>query len=315
MPLFRKNGVDVGAAVEVVLMAPEKSPAFQFYIRDWRSSRKVQVMSFKERGMYLEMLIEQWDKGAAPSSAAACALSLGGSEAEWTRSWGALSACFSPRKRDGGLINAKLEAIRRDKRKYIKTQQGNALTKWNIDKPSTMTRGQRLSEARKRGTHTKQEWTAMEATYGRCLRCDLSNDRLVGGHCIKDHVIPLYQGGDDSIQNIQPMCRNCNSTKGSDHRDYRVGLPETRAEWLPNACRMPTDACSASATASATATADQKNPLTPFQGARVTRADKKLAKEIRSKRFGRCSHDPECEDGAACEALLAREIAARRVAS
>lgn len=108
-------------------MATEKAPAFQFYIRDWRSSRKVQVMSFKERGMYLEMLIEQWDKGAAPSSAAACALALGGTELDWQRSWAALSACFSPRKRDGAFINAKLEAIRRDKRKYIKDQSINGL--------------------------------------------------------------------------------------------------------------------------------------------------------------------------------------------
>src|SRR5258708_6456631 len=105
----------------------ERAPAFQFYIRDWRSSRKVQVMSFKERGMYLEMLIEQWDKGAAPSSPKACASALGGTEGEWERSWGALSACFSPRKRDGLLINSKLEAIRRDKRKFIKGQEHSGL--------------------------------------------------------------------------------------------------------------------------------------------------------------------------------------------
>lgn len=59
----------------------------------------------------------------------------------------------------------------------------------------------------------------------------------------------------------------------------------------------------------------KKNPPTPFQGARVTRADKKLAKEIRQKRFGRCHHEPDCEDGAACEAMIAQELADRRVAS
>lgn len=55
-----------------------------------------------------------------------------------------------------------------------------------------------------------------------------------------------------------------------------------------------------------------KNPLTPFQGARVTRADKKLAKEIRRNRFGRCHHEPPCEDGLACEAVIASELAAKR---
>lgn len=108
-------------------MPAEKSPAFQFYIRDWRSSRKVQEMSFKERGMYLEMLIEQWDKGAVPASPQGCAAALGGTEIDWQRSWAVLAACFSPRKRDGGLVNAKLEAIRRSKRKYLKAQSDNGL--------------------------------------------------------------------------------------------------------------------------------------------------------------------------------------------
>lgn len=108
-------------------MPAEKSPAFQFYIRDWRSSRKVQAMSFGERGMYLEMLIEQWDKGAAPSSAAACALALGGAESAWVRAWTALSPCFISRKRDGLLVNAKLEAIRRMRKKYLKSQQQSGL--------------------------------------------------------------------------------------------------------------------------------------------------------------------------------------------
>lgn len=108
-------------------MAPKKAPAFQFYVRDWRSSRKVQLMSFALRGMYLEMLIEQWDKGAAPSTAAACALALGGSAREWTAGWSALASCFRPRKRDGLLINAKLEAIRRQKRQYLKGQSVNGL--------------------------------------------------------------------------------------------------------------------------------------------------------------------------------------------
>jgi hypothetical protein len=41
-------------------MAAEPSPAFLFYVKDWRSSRRVQGMPFAARGMYLEMLIEQW---------------------------------------------------------------------------------------------------------------------------------------------------------------------------------------------------------------------------------------------------------------
>jgi hypothetical protein len=36
-------------------MASEPSPAFLFYVKDWRSSRKVQGMNFATRGMYLEI--------------------------------------------------------------------------------------------------------------------------------------------------------------------------------------------------------------------------------------------------------------------
>jgi hypothetical protein len=65
----------------------EPSPAFLFYVKDWRSSRRVQNMNFAARGMYFEMLVEQWETGAVPATAAACADLLGGTTAEWTRSW------------------------------------------------------------------------------------------------------------------------------------------------------------------------------------------------------------------------------------
>lgn len=59
-----------------------------------------------------------------------------------------------------------------------------------------------------------------------------------------------------------------------------------------------------------------KNPPTPFQGARrYLRADLKEAQRIRKMRFGRCEHDPTCEDHIACEVLLAIDIADRRKAA
>lgn len=36
-----------------------------------------------------------------------------------------------------------------------------------------------------------------------------------------DHVVPLSQGGDNGIRNIQPLCRGCNSKKGTQQTDYR----------------------------------------------------------------------------------------------
>ena len=40
---------------------PQKPPAFQFYAKDWRSSRTVQLMSLEDRGIYIDLLAIAWD--------------------------------------------------------------------------------------------------------------------------------------------------------------------------------------------------------------------------------------------------------------
>lgn len=67
----------------------------------------------------------------------------------------------------------------------------------------------------------------MRDAFGRCLRCGAT------GRLQKDHIVCLYRGGSDAITNLQPLCNRCNSSKGPCTIDHRVGLPETRPEWLP----------------------------------------------------------------------------------
>lgn len=47
----------------------------------------------------------------------------------------------------------------------------------------------------------------------------------VGGVCprcnreaplVRDHVVPMHMGGEDAVENIQPLCRSCNSAKGKE---------------------------------------------------------------------------------------------------
>jgi 5-methylcytosine-specific restriction endonuclease McrA len=66
----------------------------------------------------------------------------------------------------------------------------------------------RLKKARTKGTHTDSQWQALKLEFkNRCVRCGIV--------CLlkKDHITPLYRGGSDSIENIQPLCPFCSSSK------------------------------------------------------------------------------------------------------
>jgi 5-methylcytosine-specific restriction endonuclease McrA len=60
------------------------------------------------------------------------------------------------------------------------------------------------------GRHTDQEWLDLCVEYGhKCPSCGKSKPLT------KDHIVPIAKGGTDSIDNIQPLCRSCNSIKGT----------------------------------------------------------------------------------------------------
>jgi len=107
--------------------------------------------------------------------------------------------------------------------------QSAAETKWGRSSGGN-TRAERLTEARKKGTHTEEEWEQLKKHIGKCLMCGAKDD------LVKDHIIPIYQGGSDSIDNLQPLCHKCNSSKGADNQDLR---PHNWKECLIKACRKP----------------------------------------------------------------------------
>lgn len=73
-------------------------------------------------------------------------------------------------------------------------------------------RRDRMRLAMKKGTHTRAEWESLKFEFsGRCVLCGADERKIQ-----KDHIIPIYKGGSDAITNLQPLCAQCNASKGPD---------------------------------------------------------------------------------------------------
>jgi 5-methylcytosine-specific restriction endonuclease McrA len=97
------------------------------------------------------------------------------------------------------------------------------LGRGSLPAPLTCTRQvkrakQRALAAGSSGPHfTGEEWLALvEASGGRCLSCGDRGDLTV------DHIRPLGRGGSNTIENVQPLCSECNGIKGCEVMDYRT---------------------------------------------------------------------------------------------
>jgi 5-methylcytosine-specific restriction endonuclease McrA len=74
----------------------------------------------------------------------------------------------------------------------------------------------RPNEKGAEGSFTIKEWSFVCRTYNnRCVCCGSEEPLTI------DHVKPLSKGGSNYIENIQPLCRSCNSSKGDKEIDYR----------------------------------------------------------------------------------------------
>lgn len=60
-----------------------------------------------------------------------------------------------------------------------------------------------ITEAKKKLVVSKQSW-----------KCNHCNELLDNTYEV-DHIIPLYKGGDNTIDNLQGLCRNCHGKKTS----------------------------------------------------------------------------------------------------
>lgn len=77
-------------------------------------------------------------------------------------------------------------------------------------------RAARMTIAREKGTHTREQWVEVKREFpGVCVRCF-----KWAGRVEKDHIIPIYDGGSDGIDNLQPLCNRCNVQKGPERYNW-----------------------------------------------------------------------------------------------
>jgi 5-methylcytosine-specific restriction endonuclease McrA len=74
----------------------------------------------------------------------------------------------------------------------------------------------RTAKTKAGGSFTAQEWVALCKKHAyRCLCCNRRRKLTA------DHVVPVSKGGTSNINNIQPLCGPCNSSKRDKTIDYR----------------------------------------------------------------------------------------------
>lgn len=68
------------------------------------------------------------------------------------------------------------------------------------------------------GSHTLKEWETLKAQYNYTCPCCKNKEPFENQkykNLTIDHIIPLIKGGSHNIENIQPLCQSCNSSKNS----------------------------------------------------------------------------------------------------
>lgn len=91
-------------------MAKEKSPAFQFYPKEFLADSNVSGMSLQELGGYIKLLCICWNDGSLPMATDRLANMVGVPEKVFTKFWPAVRVCFT--ERDGRYVHGRLDLER-----------------------------------------------------------------------------------------------------------------------------------------------------------------------------------------------------------
>lgn len=114
-----------------------KSPAFQFYPKDFLTDSRVRYMSMTERGIYITLLSMCWTDDGLPSDLVKLAHDCGMKAGQFQRLWdsGVLHECFY--EKNGRLYNPRLDKERKIQSEYRRRQTDNANKRWDKPKDAT----------------------------------------------------------------------------------------------------------------------------------------------------------------------------------
>jgi len=207
-----------------------------FYVGDYLGD--TQRLTTEQHGAYLLLILDYWRNGPAPDDDAVLQQITKLDRGAWRKHRPALERLFQisngewrHKRIDQELVSAQSNAERRSSK-----GRDGANAKWGESSSGERgrhLRSERLAAARAIATHTAGEWEHLKAICGyHCVRCG-ADETLV-----KDHIKPIYQGGSDGIDNIQPLCRSCNSSKGPEANDHR---PKGWQDAIKLPCKMPAE--------------------------------------------------------------------------
>jgi uncharacterized protein YdaU (DUF1376 family) len=107
----------------------EKSPAFQFYPKDFLSDERQIQMPLPAVGIYIRLLCHCWNEGSLPVDPVALARLAGAGLRQFKAWWPSIQPCFQVNA-DGRLVNTRLDRERDSQQRFRSSQSHRGAARW-----------------------------------------------------------------------------------------------------------------------------------------------------------------------------------------